>query len=172
MKSAFSRRGPDIVTEELAAVLSKNQSLEFKPLFEVVHSNLRARNAASGGEEMLRLRAYEKLQFLVQQGVVKKTDKKYKGVASALEKFLAAAAEMNAKTAMGAARPTPRPETVVAMPTVEAVSPVASVTVTETVAQAAIVTEVAVKSVPAKVSKATTTTKKSRVSSAKATAKV
>ena len=33
---------------------------EFKPLFNVVHTSLRARNAASGGEEMLRLRVYEK----------------------------------------------------------------------------------------------------------------
>ena len=41
---------------------------------------LRARNAASGGEEMLRLRAYEKLQNLVSRGMVKKVEKKYKGV--------------------------------------------------------------------------------------------
>jgi hypothetical protein len=80
----FSRRGPDFVTEELVAVLSKKATFEFKPLFEIVHANLRARNAASGGEEMLRLRAYEKLQNLVQRGMVKKTGKKYKGLASAL----------------------------------------------------------------------------------------
>ena len=47
--------------------------------------NMRERNAASGGEEMLRLRAYEKLQGLVHQGAVhrevKGTTKKYKGVA-------------------------------------------------------------------------------------------
>jgi len=107
MKTAFSRRGPDIVTEELAAVLSKSGSFEFKPLFEVLHTNLRARNAASGGEEMLRLRAYEKLQALVHQGIVTKTDKKYKGVASALGKFLATAAELNAKFAAGIQSRTP-----------------------------------------------------------------
>ena len=56
-KPAFSRRLPDLVTEELASVLSKRSSYEFKDLFEVVHENLKARNAASGGEEMLRLRA-------------------------------------------------------------------------------------------------------------------
>src|SRR5206468_4230782 len=86
--SGFSRRGPDIVTEELASVLSRKTSFEFKPLFDVVHANLRARNAASGGEEMLRLRTYEKLQSLVQQGMVTKVMtngiKKYKGIASAL----------------------------------------------------------------------------------------
>ena len=81
-KNAFSRRLPDLVTEELVAVLTSKNSYEFKELFDLVHSNLRARNAASGGEEMLRLRAYEKLQTLVSRGMVKKTGKKYKGLAS------------------------------------------------------------------------------------------
>ena len=81
-KNAFSRRVPDLVTEELVAVLSRRASYEFKELFDIVHENLRARNAASGGEEMLRLRAYEKLQNLVSRGMVKKTGKKYKGLAS------------------------------------------------------------------------------------------
>lgn len=82
--NAFSRRIPDLVTEELAAVLSRRSSFEFKQLFEVVQENLRARNAASGGDEMLRLRTYEKLQHLVARGAVKKTDKKYKGLPAAL----------------------------------------------------------------------------------------
>jgi len=93
----FSRRGPDHVAEELATVLSKKTAYEFKELFLLVHANLRARNAASGGEEMLRLRAYEKLQNLVSAGVVKKTGSKYRGVASAIVKFFEAAAEINAK---------------------------------------------------------------------------
>ena len=80
--ASFSRRAPDNITEELVAVLSSKASFEF-------------RNAASGGEEMLRLRAYEKLQSLVNQGAVKKTTtgvvKKYKGVAAPL---LALTAEM------------------------------------------------------------------------------
>src|SRR6187551_854246 len=79
-KPAFSRRLPDLVTEELASVLSKRAAYEFKDLFDVVHENLKARNAASGGEEMLRLRAYEKLQNLVARGMVKKEAKKYKGI--------------------------------------------------------------------------------------------
>ena len=79
-KTAFSRRLPDLVTEELASVLSSKTTFEFKDLFDVVHENLRARNAASGGEEMLRLRAYEKLQNLVARGMVKKEAKKYKGI--------------------------------------------------------------------------------------------
>ena len=81
-KNAFSRRLPDLVTEELVVVLTSKNSYEFKELFDLVHANLRARNAASGGEEMLRLRAYEKLQTLVSRGMVKKTGKKYKGLES------------------------------------------------------------------------------------------
>jgi hypothetical protein len=81
---SFSRRMPDNVTEELVAVLSSRASFEFKPLFDTILLNLRERNAASGGEEMLRLRVYEKLQGLVGQGAVNRTvtgmTKKYKGV--------------------------------------------------------------------------------------------
>ena len=97
----FSRRGPDRVAEELAAVLSSKSSYEFKDLFNIVHTNLKAKNAAGGGEEMLRLRAYEKLQNLVQAGVVKKVAKEYKGVPAALVVFIATAAELNAKFAAG-----------------------------------------------------------------------
>jgi hypothetical protein len=83
---SFTRRAPDNLTEELIAVLSSNASFEFKPLFEIILLNLRERNAASGGEEMLRLRAYEKLQGLVSQGAVHREvtgiTKKYKGVAA------------------------------------------------------------------------------------------
>ena len=65
-------------------MLSSKASFEFKPLFEIVLLNLRERNAAGGGEEMLRLRAYERLQGLVHQGAVNRTTtgvtKKYKGV--------------------------------------------------------------------------------------------
>src|SRR5690349_21966871 len=86
---AFSRRAPDIITEELVAVFASKSSFEFKPLFELVFANLRARNAASGGEEMLRLRAYEKLQSLVDRGAVKKNGKKYKGLPSALAQAIA-----------------------------------------------------------------------------------
>src|SRR6202051_4020332 len=86
--ASFSRRMPDNVTEELVAVLSSRASFEFKPLFDVILLNLRERNLASGGEEMLRLRVYEKLQGLVGQGAVNGTingtTKKYKGVAPRL----------------------------------------------------------------------------------------
>jgi regulator of RNase E activity RraA len=86
---SFTRRAPDNLTEELVAVLSSKASFEFKPLFDILLINLRQRNAASGGEEMLRLRAYEKLQGLVSQGAVNRTvdgiTKKYKGVLPRLQ---------------------------------------------------------------------------------------
>jgi hypothetical protein len=82
--SSFSRRGPDHITEELVTVLSDHKSHEFKALFLVLHAGLKARSAASGGEEMLRLRTYDKLQMLVTNGQVKKTGKKYKAVPAAL----------------------------------------------------------------------------------------
>lgn len=66
----FSRQGPDILTEELATILSGKAPYEFKPLFALVYANLRARKLANGGEDMLRLRVYEKLQSLVQKGMV------------------------------------------------------------------------------------------------------
>ncbi len=86
--SSFTRRAPDNITEELVAVLSRKTAFEFKPLFDIILANLRERNAASGGEEMLRLRAYEKLQGLVAQGAVDRkvtgAVKKYKGVPARL----------------------------------------------------------------------------------------
>ncbi len=80
-------------------MLSKKASFEFKALFLIVYANLKSRNAASGGEEMLRLRAYEKLQNLVEAGIVTKVGKAYRGVAPALVNFLETAAELNAKFA-------------------------------------------------------------------------
>ena len=97
----FSRRGPDLVAEELATVLSAKTTYEFKALFLNVHANLRARNSASGGEEMLRLRAYETLQNLVGAGIVTKVGKKYRGVGPGIAKFFEAAAEMKEKLAAG-----------------------------------------------------------------------
>jgi hypothetical protein len=82
--ASFVRRAPDVITEELVNVLSNKATLEFKALFDIMLVNLRQRNAASGGEEMLRLRTYEKLQGLVNHGAVTRTvngaTKKYKGV--------------------------------------------------------------------------------------------
>ena len=95
--ASFRPRIPDNITEELVAVLSSKPSFEFRPLFDLVLLNLRERNLANGGEEMLRLRVYEKLQSLVLQGAVNRTltgaTKKYKGVSPRL---LVLSAEMKA----------------------------------------------------------------------------
>ena len=80
-------------------MLSSKDSFEFKPLFSLVHANLKSRNAASGGEEMLRLRAYEKLQNLVNAGLVMKVGKEYRGVAAGLETFIATTVTLNAEFA-------------------------------------------------------------------------
>lgn len=77
-------------------MLSKKASFEFKALFTIVHDNLKSRNAASGGEEMLRLRAYEKLQNFVQAGIAKKVGKEYRGVSANLATFMETSAELNA----------------------------------------------------------------------------
>jgi hypothetical protein len=79
-RTRFSRRVPDHVTDELVVVLSNKATFGFNQLFEVVYENLKARNAVSGGEEMLRLRAYEKLQNLVTRGLVEKNGKEYRGL--------------------------------------------------------------------------------------------
>ncbi|MEM7385324.1 MAG: hypothetical protein AAF514_10300 [Verrucomicrobiota bacterium] len=80
-RTRFSRRVPDHVTDEIVTVLSADSSFfEFNQLFQRVYENLKAKNAVSGGEEMLRLRAYEKLQNLVTRGLVEKEGKKYRGL--------------------------------------------------------------------------------------------
>jgi hypothetical protein len=94
-KNVFSRRLPDLVTEELVFALSRKRSYQFKQLFDVVHDNLRRRKAATGGEEMLRLRAYEKLQYLVFSGAVKKNGKIYTGNSAALAAMTAHATHPN-----------------------------------------------------------------------------
>jgi hypothetical protein len=51
----FSRRRlPDLVTQELVFVLFSKGAIRVQKLFEVVYDNLRERNAANGGQEMLR----------------------------------------------------------------------------------------------------------------------
>ena len=79
-KTRFSRRVPDHVTDELVNVLSRGKTHEFNALFGLVYENLKLKNAVSGGEEMLRLRSYEKLQNLVSRGMCAKVGKTYRGL--------------------------------------------------------------------------------------------
>ena len=77
-RTRFSRRVPDHVTDEIVNVLGDDDSFfGFNDLFEAVYARLKERNAVSGGEEMLRLRAYEKLQNLVTRGMIEKEGKEY-----------------------------------------------------------------------------------------------
>ncbi len=94
-RTRFSRRVPDHVTDELVNVLGEPETFEFNSLFGRVYENLKKRNAVSGGEEMLRLRAYEKLQNLVTRGLVEKKAKTYRGldrIEEASSAFIAAKA--------------------------------------------------------------------------------
>jgi hypothetical protein len=75
-----SRRIPDVLMEELVTVLLCAKTFEFKALFEIVHSAMKERKVSGGGEEMLRLRAYDKLQSLVREGGATKVGGRYKGV--------------------------------------------------------------------------------------------
>ena len=79
-RARFFRRVPDHVTDSLVEVLSDGKTIEFKPLFLKVHECLKLKNAVSGGEEMLRLRCYEKLQRLGSSGLVEKRNKTYRGL--------------------------------------------------------------------------------------------
>jgi len=79
-----ARRGPDILMEELVKVLLGGKSMEFKKLFLTVHAAMKSKQPPNGGEEILRLRTYDKLQNLVLDGNVTKTGKRYLGVRSEL----------------------------------------------------------------------------------------
>jgi len=98
------RGGPDVLTEELVNAVMGEADFEFKPMFTLVYANLRARNAAHGGEEMLRLRLYEKLQWLVQVGGVDKTGKTYRGNDARLRPLTEQLAAKHCRELLSAAR--------------------------------------------------------------------
>lgn len=100
-KTRFFRRVPDHVTDELVNVLSTGKTHEFNALFCLVYEKLKLKNAVSGGEEMLRLRAYEKLQTLVGRGLVQKNAKAYRGL-KGLEKASSANVLARAEAAAAA----------------------------------------------------------------------
>lgn len=84
-----ARQGPDWVTDELLVTLEDMlEEVPFQDIFLVVYEGLKQKNVASGGEEMMKLRVYEKLQILVSCGVVKKCGRDYKAL-PALQDLLA-----------------------------------------------------------------------------------
>jgi len=89
----------------LVNVLSSGKTYEFNVLFGLVYENLKLKNAVSGGEEMLRLRSYEKLQNLVSRGLAQKNAKSYKGlkgIEQASSAYVLARAEAAAAAAAAA----------------------------------------------------------------------
>jgi hypothetical protein len=85
-------RRRDYVVEEIATLLRSDHWYEFNPLFELARANLRGRKPIRAGEEMLRLRLYEKLQRMVELGFVSRDGARYRGIPqelSALSEYMA-----------------------------------------------------------------------------------
>lgn len=79
-RTRLTRRLPDHITNELVDVLLNPGVFTFNEVFMILYKSLKEKKSVSGGEEMLRLRTYEKLQNLVSKGFVKKDGKKYNGL--------------------------------------------------------------------------------------------
>lgn len=80
-KTAFSRRLVDHLMDELVLVLGEGGGYEFRALFTKVFENLKLKKTVTGGEEMVRLRLYEKLLVLAKRGLVLKEGKNFTGLA-------------------------------------------------------------------------------------------
>jgi len=90
---------------ELTEALRQDAWFEFNALFLDIYDRLKLRKATGGGQEMLRLRMYEKLQKLVQGGIVEKKGKTYRGNAPALSAFAEQiAGQQSQRSANAAAR--------------------------------------------------------------------
>lgn len=72
-----SRRVSDQIREEIIDALLGAEMLEFNHIFMCVVDSLKKKGLATGGEEILKLRIYEKLQTLVALGALKKKGKEY-----------------------------------------------------------------------------------------------
>ena len=67
-RSRSSRKTPDLVTDELIIILHEAGMLEFNDIFQRTVIVMKQKHMSLGGEEILRLRIYEKLQGLVSAG--------------------------------------------------------------------------------------------------------
>jgi hypothetical protein len=72
-----TRKPQDQIRAEMLQVLSLAEIILFNDIYEQVFSNMKSKGLATGGEEILRLRIYEKLQTLVSQGALHKKGKQY-----------------------------------------------------------------------------------------------
>ena len=76
-RSRSSRKTPDLVTDELILILHEAGMLEFNDIFQRTVVVMKAKHMSLGGEEILRLRIYEKLQNLVSAGGLMKKGREY-----------------------------------------------------------------------------------------------
>ena len=76
-RSRSSRKTPDLVTDELILILHEAGMLEFNDIFQRTVVVMKAKNMSLGGEEILRLRIYEKLQNQVSAGGLMKKGREY-----------------------------------------------------------------------------------------------
>ncbi len=76
-RSRSSRKTPDLVTDELIIILHEAGMLEFNDIFQRTVIVMKQKHMSLGGEEILRLRIYEKLQGLVSAGGLVKKGREY-----------------------------------------------------------------------------------------------
>lgn len=76
-RSHSSRKTPDLVTDELIIILHEAGMLEFNDIFQRTVVVMKEKHMSLGGEEILRLRIYEKLQNLVSAGGLVKKGREY-----------------------------------------------------------------------------------------------
>ena len=76
-RSRSSRKAPDLVTDELIVILHEAGMLEFNEIFQRAVVVMKEKHMSLGGEEILRLRIYEKLQNLVSAGGLVKKGREY-----------------------------------------------------------------------------------------------
>ena len=92
----FTRTSVDPIMEEVVAVLSDGEPIEFKALFVRVHEELKRKKECRGTEEIVRLRCYDRLLKLAASGLVEKKDKIFralKGIEQASSRGRAASAK-------------------------------------------------------------------------------
>ncbi len=94
----FAKNRPDVLAEQLAALLSETKPLAFNDLFEKLQAALASTGSKANGD-MLRLRTHEKLQKFLRTGLVTKNGKEYTGVKDALSNFLKTTTEQKAHRA-------------------------------------------------------------------------
>lgn len=69
---------PDLAIDALVETMSTDTWRSFNEVFEAFWPVYRAKNSTQLGEEMGRLRCYEKLQNMVTAGKVEKVEKEYR----------------------------------------------------------------------------------------------